>query len=116
MVRLVHTLMAYAKAVQQDNLKLAHALVKHIGLLVAFQTGSMRKVATYFAEALARRIYKIFSQDSLDPSYTNILQTHFYETCLYLKFAYSEANQAILEAFATNNWVHVIDLGFKQGM
>ncbi|KAL4324203.1 hypothetical protein GQ457_11G004790 [Hibiscus cannabinus] len=115
-VRLVHTLMACAEAVQQDNLKLADALVKHIGLLAASQTGAMRKVATYFAEALARRIYRIFPQDSLDPSYTDILQMHFYETCPYLKFAHFTANQAILEAFATANRVHVIDFGLKQGM
>ncbi|KAL4340387.1 hypothetical protein GQ457_08G015090 [Hibiscus cannabinus] len=115
-VRLVHTLMACAEAVQQDNLKLADALVKHVGLLAASQTGAMRKVATYFAEALARRIYRIFPQDSLDPSYTDILQMHFYETCPYLKFAHFTANQAILEAFATASRVHVIDFGLKQGM
>ncbi|XVE72216.1 hypothetical protein DITRI_Ditri11bG0021700 [Diplodiscus trichospermus] len=115
-VRLVHTLMACAEAVQQDNLKLADALVKHIGLLAASQAGAMRKVATYFAEALARRIYRIYPQDSLDPSYTDILQMHFYETCPYLKFAHFTANQAILEAFATANRVHVIDFGLKQGM
>ncbi|KAK8507780.1 hypothetical protein V6N13_140522 [Hibiscus sabdariffa] len=115
-VQLVHTLMACAEAVQQDNLKLADALVKHVGLLAASQTGAMRKVATYFAEALARRIYRIFPQDSLDPSYTDILQMHFYETCPYLKFAHFTANQAILEAFATASRVHVIDFGLKQGM
>ncbi|OMO95615.1 Transcription factor GRAS [Corchorus olitorius] len=115
-VRLVHTLMACAEAVQQENLKLADALVKHIGLLAASQAGAMRKVATYFAEALARRIYRIYPQDSLDPSYTDMLQMHFYETCPYLKFAHFTANQAILEAFATANRVHVIDFGLKQGM
>ncbi|XWS75572.1 hypothetical protein CRYUN_Cryun01aG0102000 [Craigia yunnanensis] len=115
-VRLVHTLMACAEAVQQDNLKLADALVKHIGLLAASQAGAMRKVATYFAEALALRIYRIYPQDCLDPSYADILQIHFYETCPYLKFAHFTANQAILEAFATANRVHVIDFGLKQGM
>ncbi|KAK8517721.1 hypothetical protein V6N13_127879 [Hibiscus sabdariffa] len=115
-VRLVHTLMACAEAVQQENLKLADALVKHIGLLAASQAGSMRKVATYFAEALARRIYGVYPQDALHPSYTDMLQMHFYETCPYLKFAHFTANQAILEAFATSNRVHVIDFGLKQGM
>ncbi|CAI0450916.1 unnamed protein product [Linum tenue] len=115
-VRLVHTLLACAEAVQQDNVKLADALVKHTGLLAASQTGAMRKVATYFAEALARRIYKIYPQDCLDPSYSDTLEMHFYETCPYLKFAHFTANQAILEAFATANRVHVIDFGLKQGM
>ncbi|KAL7192640.1 hypothetical protein ACSBR2_024462 [Camellia fascicularis] len=113
-VRLVHTLMACAEAVQQDNLKLADALVKHIGLLAVSQAGAMRKVATYFAEALARRIYKIYPHDSLDTS--DVLQMHFYETCPYLKFAHFTANQAILEAFAGATRVHVIDFSLKQGM
>ncbi|KAF3443604.1 hypothetical protein FNV43_RR13292 [Rhamnella rubrinervis] len=57
--------MACAEAVQQDNLKIADALVKHIGLLASSQAGAMRKV-TYFAEALARRIYRIYPEDSFD--------------------------------------------------
>ncbi|KAM7279799.1 hypothetical protein ACFE04_006933 [Oxalis oulophora] len=116
-VRLVHTMMACAEAIQQENIKLADALVKHVGLLASSQIGAMRKVATYFAEALARRIYKIVPpQECLDSSYNDLLQMHFYETCPYLKFAHFTANQAILEAFATANRVHVIDFGLKQGM
>ncbi|XP_021891377.1 DELLA protein GAI [Carica papaya] len=116
-VRLVHTLVACAEAVQQENMKLADALVKHIGLLAASQAGAMKKVATYFAEALARRIYRVYPQDgTLDSSYSDILQMHFYETCPYLKFAHFTANQAILEAFASANRVHIIDFGLKQGM
>uniref|UniRef100_A0A5B7A557 DELLA protein n=1 Tax=Davidia involucrata TaxID=16924 RepID=A0A5B7A557_DAVIN len=117
-VRLVHTLMACAEAVQQDNLKLADALMKHIDLLAVSQAGAMGKVATFFADALAWRIYKIQPkpQDSLDNSYSDVLQMHFYETCPYLKFAHFTANQAILEAFAGANRVHVIDFSLKQGM
>lgn len=113
-VRLVHALMACAEAVQQDNIKVADALVKQVGALALSQSGAMRKVATYFAEALARRIYKIYPLD--DSSYSDDLQMHFYETCPYLKFAHFTANQAILEAFATASRVHVIDFGLKQGM
>ncbi|XP_010274729.1 PREDICTED: DELLA protein GAI1-like [Nelumbo nucifera] len=115
-IRLVHTLMACAEAVQQDNLKLAEALVKQIGLLAVSQAGAMRKVATYFAEALARRIYRLYPQDSLESSFSDVLQMHFYETCPYLKFAHFTANQAILEAFAGKSRVHVIDFSMKQGM
>ena len=67
-VRLVHTLLACAEAVQQENLKLADALVKHVGILAASQAGAMRKVASYFAQALARRIYGIFPEETLDSS------------------------------------------------
>ncbi|ESW35381.1 hypothetical protein PHAVU_001G230500 [Phaseolus vulgaris] len=115
-VRLVHTLMACAEAVQQENLKLADALVKHVGILAASQAGAMRKVATYFAQALARRIYGIFPEETLDSSLSDLLHMHFYESCPYLKFAHFTANQAILEAFATAGRVHVIDFGLKQGM
>lgn len=115
-VRLVHTLMACAEAVQQGNQKVADALVKHVGLLAVSQVGAMRKVATYFAEALARKIYKIYPQDSLEFSYSDVLQMHFYETGPYLKFAHFTANQAILEAFAGATRVHVIDFSLKQGM
>lgn len=115
-VRLVHTLLACAEAIQVDDLKLADALVKHISLLSTSQVGSMRKVANYFAHALARKIYKIHPQDSLEISYLDMYQMHFYESCPYLKFAHFTANQAILEAFAGCDRVHVIDFGLKQGM
>ncbi|PIN25968.1 hypothetical protein CDL12_01247 [Handroanthus impetiginosus] len=115
-IRLVHTLMACAEAVQQENFKLAEALVKNVGFLAVSQAGAMRKVATYFAEALARRIYRLYPTNPQDPAFTDLLQMHFYETCPYLKFAHFTANQAILEAFAGKNRVHVIDFSMKQGM
>nr|XP_043627786.1 DELLA protein 2-like [Erigeron canadensis] len=116
-IRLVHTLMACAEAVQQSDLKIAKTLVKQAGVLAVSQTGAMRKVATYFAEALARRIYGLYpklSQDS--PAFQDLLQMHFYETCPYLKFAHFTANQAILETFEGAQKVHVIDFSMKQGM
>ncbi|KAK1419865.1 hypothetical protein QVD17_29264 [Tagetes erecta] len=116
-IRLVHTLMACAEAVQQDELKRAEALVKQAGILAVSQAGAMRKVATYFAEALARRIYKLYPKSPNDsPAFRDLLQMHFYETCPYLKFAHFTANQAILEAFAGKKNVHVIDFSMKQGM
>ena len=115
-IRLVHTLMACAEAVQQENMKLAEALVKQIGFLAVSQAGAMRKVATYFAEGLARRIYRLYPDKPLDTSFSDILQMHFYETCPYLKFAHFTANQAILEAFEGKKRVHVIDFSMKQGM
>lgn len=116
-VRLVHTLMACAEAIQSDDLKLADALVKHIGVLAVHQPGAMKKVATYFAEALARRIYRLYPQPNPnDTPFTDLLQMHFYESCPYLKFGHFTANQAILEAFAGKKRVHVIDFSMKQGM
>ncbi|ESQ33164.1 hypothetical protein EUTSA_v10005482mg [Eutrema salsugineum] len=116
-VRLVHALMACAEAIQSNNLTLAEALVKQIGLLAVSQAGAMRKVATYFAEALARRIYRLSPpQNQIDHSLSDTLQMHFYETCPYLKFAHFTANQAILEAFEGKKRVHVIDFSMNQGL
>ncbi|XP_071735396.1 DELLA protein GAI-like [Rutidosis leptorrhynchoides] len=115
-VRLVHTLMACAEAVQQDNMKLADAIVKHVGLLASAQAGAMGKVATYFAGALAQRIYQIYPKDGLETSSWEMLQMHFYESCPYLKFAHFTANQAILEAFAGATRVHVVDFSLNEGM
>ncbi|KAE8719266.1 DELLA protein GAI1 [Hibiscus syriacus] len=115
-IRLVHALMACAEAVQQNNLNLAEALVKQIGFLAISQAGAMRKVATYFAEALARRIYRLYTQNPLDHSLSDVLHMHFYEACPYLKFAHFTANQAILEAFEGKKRVHVIDFSMNQGM
>ncbi|KAD7116605.1 hypothetical protein R6Q59_006669 [Mikania micrantha] len=116
-IRLVHTLMACAEAVQQENIQVAENLVKHAGMLAVSQAGAMRKVATCFAEALARRIYRLSPEKTLDsPEFSDLLHMHFYETCPYLKFAHFTANQAILEAFAGKKKVHVIDFGLKQGM
>ncbi|CAH9070108.1 unnamed protein product [Cuscuta epithymum] len=116
-VRLVHTLMACAEAIQQENFKLADALLKHIGILAVSQAGAMRKVASYFAVALSQRIYKNYPKDTpFDATYNDVLQMHFYDACPYLKFAHFTANQAILEAFAGSSRVHVIDFSLKQGM
>nr|ASM41503.1 DELLA protein [Artocarpus altilis] len=115
-IRLVHALMACAEAVQSNNLTLAEALVKQIDYLAISQAGAMRKVATYFAQALARRIYRLYPENPLDQSLADFLQMHFYETCPYLKFAHFTANQAILEAFQGKKRVHVIDFSMNQGM
>nr|QFR35726.1 DELLA protein DWARF8 [Chandrasekharania keralensis] len=118
-IRLVHALLACAEAVQQENFSAAEALVKQIPMLASSQGGAMRKVAAYFGEALARRVYRFRpTPDSslLDAAFADLLHAHFYESCPYLKFAHFTANQAILEAFAGCRRVHVVDFGIKQGM
>ncbi|KAG6516516.1 DELLA protein RHT-1-like [Zingiber officinale] len=122
-IRLVHALMACAEAVQKDNLKAAGAIVKQISVLAASQGGAMRKVAGYFAEALAHRIYRPQSPRGVSCSSTHestafddMLHQHFYESCPYLKFGHFTANQAILEAFAGCRRVHVVDFGMRQGL
>ncbi|KAI3502537.1 hypothetical protein L1887_30665 [Cichorium endivia] len=116
-IRLVHTLVACARAVQEENFQQAENLVKQAGVLAVSQAGPMKKVAAYFSEALARRIYRFRPQAPQDsPAFNDLLQMHFYEACPYMKFAHFTANQAILEAFAGKKRVHVIDFSMKQGM
>nr|ACF78926.1 unknown [Zea mays] len=118
-IRLVHALLACAEAVQQENFSAAEALVKQIPMLASSQGGAMRKVAAYFGEALARRVYRFRpppDSSLLDAAFADLLHAHFYESCPYLKFAHFTANQAILEAFAGCRRVHVVDFGIKQGM
>ncbi|XP_072972479.1 DELLA protein RHT-1-like [Typha angustifolia] len=115
-IRLVHALMACAEAVQSKNLHLAAALVKQISVLAASQVGAMSKVAAYFAEALARRIYVLQPHQEYSSAFSDLIDLQFYESCPYLKFAHFTANQAILEAFAGHRRVHVIDFGMRQGL
>ncbi|MCH87598.1 DELLA protein GAI1-like [Trifolium medium] len=56
---LQQTLMAYAEAVEQNNLPLAEEIAKPIKYLAALQNSATSKVATYLAEALAQRIHGI---------------------------------------------------------
>nr|CAD1833007.1 unnamed protein product [Ananas comosus var. bracteatus] len=115
-IRLVHALMACAEAVQRENLAAADALLKEISVLAASQGGAMRKVAAYFAEALARRIYNLRPPRPDASLFYDLLYAHFYEASPCLKFAHFTANQAILEAFAGCRRVHVVDLGVRQGL
>ncbi|GLJ22620.1 hypothetical protein SUGI_0425580 [Cryptomeria japonica] len=118
-IKLVHTLMACAEAVQSNNPLVSQEMLRQIKLLSATTGGAMGKVAQYFSEALLKRIYGFPIQDTMylkNDSLSDLLHIHFYETCPYLKFAHFTANQAILEAFHGHKRVHVIDFSLKQGM
>ncbi|OAY63052.1 DELLA protein DWARF8, partial [Ananas comosus] len=114
-VRLVHALMACADAVQRENLKAADLLVKQISVLAASLGGAMRKVAGYFAEALARRIYSHSHRPRPQPLLLLLVGGGGGGGGSCHRFAHFTANQAILEAFAGCRRVHVIDFGMKQG-
>ncbi|KAL0915828.1 hypothetical protein M5K25_013287 [Dendrobium thyrsiflorum] len=67
-IRLVHALMACAEAVHQENFKVADVLDRQITVLASSQGGAMRKVVGYFAEALARKIYRLHPQQDCSSS------------------------------------------------
>ncbi|KAH0779222.1 hypothetical protein KY290_005649 [Solanum tuberosum] len=117
-IRLVNTLMACAEAIQENNLSQADVLISDIRRLTVSQIGgAMKKVATYFTDALYHKIHRLIPQDIVESSYSTdqLLHMSFYESCPLLKFAHFSANQSILNAFADSKRVHVIDFSLNQG-
>ncbi|KAF3502890.1 hypothetical protein F2Q69_00042431 [Brassica cretica] len=101
-VRLVHALMACSEAVQTSNLTLAEALIKQIGFLAGSQAGAMRKVAMYFPEALALRIFRLSPlQTQIDQSLSDNFQMR--RDLPLPQVAHFTAKQAIL--FPTNTYL-----------
>ncbi|KAL3326592.1 hypothetical protein AABB24_037329 [Solanum stoloniferum] len=118
-VCLVNTLMACAEAIQENNLSLADVLIGEIRRLAVSQIGgAMKKVATYFTDALYHKIHRRISRDIVESSYSTdqLLHMSFYDSCPLLKFAHFSANQSILNAFADSKRVHVIDFSLNQGL
>ncbi|RCV38275.1 hypothetical protein SEVIR_8G136700v4 [Setaria viridis] len=137
-LQLVHLLLACADFVSKGDQPSA---LRHLHLLrrVASPLGdSMQRVASYFADALAARLSLSSNPSSSSSSsgaatprggaaagvapYTfppspetlKIYQI-LYQACPYIKFAHFTANQAIFEAFAGEDRVHVVDLDILQG-
>ncbi|XP_039054656.1 DELLA protein GAI1-like [Hibiscus syriacus] len=76
----------------------------------------MRKLVTYFTEALAQRIYRLYPQNPLDNSLSDVLHMDFCEANPCLKFANFTTNKAILEGFEGKKGVHFIDFSMNQHM
>nr|XP_009795437.1 PREDICTED: DELLA protein GAI-like [Nicotiana sylvestris] len=114
---LVKILMACGEAVQRNNLNLADALVRLIREHAVSQFRPIKKVATYFAEALDQKIQGMNLEDIMEfCCYTdNLMQMRLHEVRPYLEFAYSSVNRAILDAFANSSRVHIIDFSLNQG-
>ncbi|PIA65400.1 hypothetical protein AQUCO_00100705v1 [Aquilegia coerulea] len=117
-IRLVHLLMACAESVQRGDVSLAGSIIGEMkSLLTRVNTGSgIGKVAGYFIDALSRRLYSPLAICAGSAMENEILYHHFYEACPYLKFAHFTANQAILEAFEGQDYVHVIDFNLMHGL
>ncbi|KAG2651674.1 DELLA protein SLR1-like [Panicum virgatum] len=116
-IRLVHLLVTCAGAIQagdysgaDDNLTQARSFLAAI----TSSTG-IGRVARHFVDALAQRLVPAHPQAAPPPATAAELHSHFYDAGPYLKFAYSTANQAILDAFEGCDHVHVVDLALMQG-
>ncbi|KAI4377124.1 hypothetical protein MLD38_014808 [Melastoma candidum] len=119
-IRLVHLLMLCAERVQSGEIQQATTLLDEMQALLSYVNTSrgIGKVASYFIDALSRRVLNVGLPDSSPATtYENeVLYHHFYEACPYFKYAHFTANQAILEAMEGEDTVHVIDFDLKHGL
>ncbi|PPE02153.1 hypothetical protein GOBAR_DD00804 [Gossypium barbadense] len=127
-LQLVHLLLACAEAVAKEDYLSARKYIHHLNRVVTPLGDSMQRVASCFTEALSARLaatmttspstssspkpYSPFPSNSLE-----VLKIYqiVYQACPYIKFAHFTANQAIFEAFETEERVHVIDLDILKG-
>lgn len=83
-IRLVHTLLACAEVMQQENFSDAEVSVKQIPMMASSQGGAICKFAAYFGEVLARRMYRFRPPSDcslLDAAFDFAFHAHFYESC-----------------------------------
>ncbi|XP_026660807.2 GRAS family protein RAM1-like [Phoenix dactylifera] len=119
-LQLVHLLLACAEAVAKDDYLAARRYLHHLNSVVSPLGDSMQRVASCFADALAARISPSPSSSSSPRPWFPTLDTLkiyqiLYQACPYIKFAHFTANQAIFEAFESEDRVHVVDLDIVQG-
>ncbi|KAI3761882.1 hypothetical protein L1987_52304 [Smallanthus sonchifolius] len=125
-LQLVHLLLACAEAVSKDEFMSARKYLHHLNRVVSPLGDSMQRVAACFTEALTARLTATLTTKSpsstpkftpFPPNAMEILKIYqiVYQACPYIKFAHFTANQAIFEAFETEERVHIIDLDILQG-
>nr|CAB3446946.1 unnamed protein product [Digitaria exilis] len=118
-VRMVHLLLTSAGAIQAgDHSSAQDSLTQARSILAGLPTSTgIGRIARHFVDALAQRISPA-SAAALPPPPPPVLadlHNHFYNAGPYLKFAFSTANKAILDAFRGCDRVHIVDLGIMQG-
>ncbi|XP_020235607.1 DELLA protein RGL1 [Cajanus cajan] len=122
-LQLVHLLLACAEAVAKEEYMVARRYLHHLNRVVTPLGDSMQRVAACFTDSLSVRLNTTLTpkpSKPTPPSPSNSLEVLkiyqiVYQACPYVKFAHFTANQAIFEAFETEDRVHVIDLDILQG-
>lgn len=116
-LQLVHHLLACAESVAKDDYLTARRFLHHLNRIVSPLGDSMQRVASCFVDALSYRLSPpIPSSHKSSPSLDTLkIYQILYQACPYIKFAHFTANQAIFEAFDSEDRVHVIDLDILQG-
>ncbi|CAL5096366.1 unnamed protein product [Urochloa decumbens] len=121
-IRLVHLLVTCTGAIQAGDYSAAQGnLAEARAILGVIQTSAgIGRVAIHFADALAQRLFPAYPHAAAPSAPSPAappaeLLGHFYDAGPYLNFAYSTANQAILDAFEGCDSVHVVDFALMQG-
>ncbi|CAL4901695.1 unnamed protein product [Urochloa decumbens] len=121
-IRLVHLLVTCTGAIQAGDYSAAQGnLAEARAILGVIQTSAgIGRVAIHFADALAQRLFPAYPHAAppaaaASPAASAELLGHFYDAGPYLNFAYSTANQAILDAFEGCDDVHIVDFALMQG-
>ncbi|KAJ0088283.1 hypothetical protein Patl1_33232 [Pistacia atlantica] len=119
-------LLQCAECVAMDNLDDATDLLPEISELSSPFGSSPERVGAYFGHALQARVvssclgtYSPLTTKSLTLSQSqkifNALQS-YNSICPLIKFSHFTANQAIFQALAGADYVHIIDLDIMQGL
>lgn len=114
----ISLLIECAKCVASGSIKNADIGLEYISQISSPDGNAVQRMVTYFSEALGYRIVKHLPgvYKAINPSKTSLspedilVQKYFYELCPFLKFSYLITNQAIVEAMAKEEVVHIIDL------
>ncbi|CAN6350128.1 unnamed protein product [Urochloa humidicola] len=120
-IRLVHLLVTCTGAIQAGDYSAAQGnLAEARAILGVIPTSSgIGRVASHFADALAQRLFPAYPPAAAATSPAAApaeLLGSFYDAGPYLNFAYSTANQAILDAFQGCDHVHIVDFALMQGL
>ncbi|CAL9207059.1 unnamed protein product [Musa hybrid cultivar] len=116
---LIHLLLDCANRVASGgSLDPANAALEQIALLAAPDGDAMQRIASHFAEALARRAIRSWpglchaldSARVLPLAEAAVARRHFLDLCPFLRLSFVVTNQAIMEAMEGERVVHVVDL------
>ncbi|KAL9381539.1 hypothetical protein Peur_027196 [Populus x canadensis] len=111
---LVNKLMACAKAVAVGNLKLADVLFEEMEGLTAEETSEVtKKVVSYFAEALARRVHGVYPRNPFPLLPSSIVNTQ--RSLRYFEIIPATIDDLAAAYFIGKQPVHFIDFSIMLG-
>ncbi|XP_065853900.1 protein SCARECROW [Euphorbia lathyris] len=123
-LHLLTLLLQCAEAVSADNFQEANKMLLEISELSTPYGTSAQRVAAYFSEAMSARLVNsclgIYATlPSMPLNHTQKMASAFQVfngISPFVKFSHFTANQAIQEAFESEDRVHIVDLDIMQGL